>query len=186
MMNQSIYGNGFYSYYMWATSSPFHLGPPHCMISVLKCLCASWRLVALSLSSWCLLTLWPLRSHHSRHSLCSPQTHPLGFFGPLFIVQTVNLLWHVPWHFHCMSFFTRKKFKLIRSLWLLVGNFIILRDRATKEKANEKEKLKWFMSEQNPKISKLSKRAYNFYCICMSSTQQWVACSAYLWYHKAY
>lgn len=65
-----------------------------------------------------------------------------------------------------------------------MGIFIILRGRATKEKASEKEKLKWFMSEQHPKISKLSKYAYSFYCIRMSSTQQGVACFASLRYHR--
>lgn len=110
---------------------------------------------------------------------------PLGFFGPLFIVQTVNLLWHVPCHFHWTNFFTRKNFKLICSLWLRIGDFIILRDRATKEKASEKEKLELFMFEQNPRIRKLSKCAQSLCCICVSNTQQGVACSAYLGDHKA-
>ena len=95
-------------------------------------------------------------------SVLGPPGHPrfsppFGVFGSLSIVQTVNLLWHVLWHFDWTSFFTRTNFKLICSLWLLVGNFIIRRDRATEER--QKQKLQALISEQNPKISQLSKCA---------------------------
>lgn len=151
MINESICAKGF-----WVTTPKkgFYLGPPNNDVCFNTCAPSRdhWSSDC-PLGAYQLLAIAVLTSPGC--PLCSPQALPSGRFNSLFLVQTVNLLWHGPWHFLWMSFFTRRNFKWICSLWQLAGNFIILRE-SHKEKVSERENLEWLIYKLTPKTRKVS------------------------------